>query len=66
MSGEATNGDAADIIQDEGLAYAVQHYCDGSHFKDPVTAGLWSSAESALNNLTRYLSRETGREVGNE
>lgn len=62
--GEATNGDAVDRIEQEGIGYAVRHYCDGSYFKDPVTADLWNKAEKALNDLCDYLERETGREVG--
>lgn len=30
-----TNGYAVDTIENEGVAYAVMHYCDGSVFKDP-------------------------------
>lgn len=60
---EYTNGDAVDIIENEGLGYAVTSYCGGENFKDPVTAGLWSAAENVLTALTKHLERETGREV---
>lgn len=58
-----TNGDAADIIENEGMGYAVQHYCDGDYFKDPETARLWAEAADALNALQQYVERETGREL---
>lgn len=64
--GESTNGDAADIIENEGLDYAVMHYCSGDEFKDPETRRLWDAADKALEALCAYLSEETGREVGNE
>lgn len=61
--GEYTNGDAADIIENEGVGYAVQHYIDGEWFKDPVTALLWTAADNALTALLAHINRETGREV---
>lgn len=61
-SGEYTNGDAFNIIENEGAGYAVQHYCDGEEFKDPETTRLWNEAGTALENLVTYLERETGRE----
>jgi hypothetical protein len=61
--GEATNGDAVDIIENEGLGYAVQCYTSGDDFKDPKTAMLWTEADKALGALVAYLERETGREI---
>jgi hypothetical protein len=58
-----TNGDAVDIIENEGLEYAVRHYCDAGSFKDPQTVRLWDKAEESLTNLVNYLQVETGREV---
>ena len=58
-----TNGDAVDIIENEGLGYAVQHYCTGDYFKDPQTAKLWDEASNALNALSLYLENETGRDI---
>lgn len=59
---EYTNGDACDIIVDEGVGYAVQHYCDGKYFKDPETAALWDAAGQALDTLVKHLIAETGRD----
>lgn len=61
-----SNGYAADTIQEEGLDYAVRHYCDGSTFRDPETARLWDVAAKAIDDLYAHLSEETGRDVGNE
>ncbi len=58
-----TNGDAVDIIENERLDYAVRHYCNGSDFKDRVTAELWDEAGTALNALVAYLQDETGRDL---
>lgn len=58
-----TNGWAADTIENEGVAYAVMHYCDGSSFKDVETALLWDAAADALARLVDHLRRETGREI---
>lgn len=58
-----TNGYAIDTIENEGLAYAVRHYCNGSEFKDTQTALLWDKAQRALNELIEYLENETGREI---
>lgn len=58
-----TNGVAVDILENEGLAYAVRHYCDGSEFKDPMTTLLWDKADRALTELVEYLQNETGREI---
>lgn len=63
MAGERTNGDAVDIIESEGLEYAVRHYIDGVEFKDPETVRLWVAAEAAMNSLVEYLQRETGRDL---
>lgn len=57
-----TNGAAMDIIDDDGLSYAVRHYCDGKYFKDPETARLWDEAGGALNDLMNHLIKDTGRE----
>ena len=63
MSDLYTNGDAIDLIENEGLDYAVRHYTSGSSFKDSDTGLLWDEAANALNNLVNHLERETGREV---
>lgn len=61
--GKYTNGDAVNIIETEGLSYAVLHYCSGDDFKDPETAARWKAADDSLSALVGYLEEETGREV---
>lgn len=63
MSDLDTNGAAVDIIENEGIGYAILHYTSGSNFKDQETARLWDVAETALNDLVDYLEAETGRKV---
>lgn len=58
-----SNGDAVDIIENEGLGYAVQNYTSGDSFKDPETKRLWNEADAALTTLVAYLEKETGREI---
>lgn len=57
-----TNEEAVDIIEVEGLDYAVQHYCRGDRFEDPVTHLLWDVAAEELNALVSHLKEKTGRE----
>lgn len=63
FAGEGTNGEALDIIENEGLDYAVQHYTSGRDFKDPTTRKLWDAADTALTELVGYLEKETGRSL---
>lgn len=50
-----SNKEARDIIESEGVGYAVQHYISGDSFKDKKTAELWNKAEAALNELEEHL-----------
>lgn len=61
--GTKTNGYAVDVIENEGIGYAVQHYIGAEAFKDPETRRMWAAADKALTDLAKYLSDETGREV---
>jgi len=63
MDDQKTNGDAVDIIECEGVGYAVLHYTSGSTFRDPKTASLWDAADEALKALCLHLENDTGREV---
>lgn len=58
-----TNNDAVDIINNEGIGYAVQHYCRSSSFKNPHTRELWNAAYISLKNLEDYLERTTERDI---
>lgn len=53
--GEYTNREAGEILEDEGIEYAVRHYCDGSYFKDETTGKLWDASAKSLNALVKHL-----------
>lgn len=63
MREPASNEDAIQIIQSEGLGYAVYDYCSGSRFADPRTVKLWDEARAALQALGDYLEECTGLEI---
>jgi len=50
-----SNKRARQIINQEGIGYAVQSYCSAEDFKDPQTVLLWQKAHDALNSLEFYL-----------
>jgi hypothetical protein len=54
---------AIQIIQGEGLGYAVTDYCRGDAFADEQTAKLWTDARQALGALCDYLEATTGLEI---
>lgn len=58
MSDEfSTQQDAAYRVAQEGLAYAVQDYCDPETFSaDPKLEQLWRGAALACNELESYLA----------
>ena len=53
--GSLDNHEARQIIENEGIGYAVQSYIDGDEFKDPETRKLWNEADKALSDLESYL-----------
>lgn len=58
-----SNNEAINIIQSEGMGYAVQHFISGEAFKDPQTAALWNAAADALTKLETHLETTTGHEA---
>jgi len=56
--GNHSNIDAENIIENEGISYAVQHYISWKEFEDPKTRILWKNAEKALYELEEYLGIE--------
>lgn len=55
-----TNKEVGDMVESEGLAYAIQHYCSASRIADPNVATKWAVAKIALDNLENYLRDELG------
>jgi hypothetical protein len=47
-----------DIIENEGLEYAVLHYMDESSIDSTKTAKLWKVAREALQALSKHLKLE--------
>lgn len=58
--GTENNRYAADTIENEGIGYAVLHYCSGDVFSDPKTRELWNEACEALEALETYLRDGVG------
>jgi hypothetical protein len=57
--GTLSNKRALQIINQEGIGYAVQGYCSAEEFKDPQTVLLWQKAHDVLNELELYLGNNT-------
>lgn len=54
--GTLSNDRACQIIANEGIGYAVQHYINATEFSDIETARLWNEADIALDNLEAHLN----------
>ena len=48
-----------EIVEDEGLDYAIRHYMGSDSIKNPETAKLWDDAALALDALAKHLHLET-------
>ena len=55
MSDKYDDFEVRDIVENEGLDYAVRHYMTADHCENPKTAELWGAAEKALNTLAKHL-----------
>jgi len=44
------------VIEEEGLAYAIQDYLDPDRIEDIETKTLWLNAKEALDKLSRHLN----------
>lgn len=49
------NDKIKDIIEDEGLGYAVLDYLSPKEIDDPILARLWQSAQITLKQIEEYL-----------
>lgn len=58
MSDKYSNRDILDIVDNEGLGYAVLGYLGpkGEQFEDRTLGSLWDSAYKHLQELDNYLS----------
>lgn len=50
-----SDDDLRNIIDNEGLGYAVQWYLSADRIEDKDTADLWREAKKALDNLSLHL-----------
>jgi hypothetical protein len=46
-----------EIIECEGLGYAVQYYMSGENIDDPELARLWDDAQEALRKIEQKLTK---------
>lgn len=49
----------ADIVNSEGLGYAVQHGLSADSIEDLRLAGLWATAKTALKAIGKILEAAT-------
>jgi hypothetical protein len=45
----------ADIVENEGLDYAIQHYIVSESITDPELSQLWEEARTVLNEIDKRL-----------
>lgn len=50
-----TNKQVAQIVDREGLGYAITMYMDSDDFKDRHLASLWDQAQLILDEITEIL-----------
>lgn len=46
----------ADIVETEGLGYAINHYLSSDRIRDPELAKLWKEARKAMSKITELLA----------
>lgn len=56
MSKKLSTKKVAEIVEIEGLGYAVQHYMNGDSIKDSELSKLWDDAKEALDKIENILS----------
>jgi len=49
-----TNDDIKDIIENEGLGYAIESYLSWQHIEDKELAKQWKIAGDAMNKIKKY------------
>ena len=54
--------EVADIVENEGLGYAVTDYINYKVIKDEKLAGLWLKAETALYEIQKVLDHAYNEE----
>jgi hypothetical protein len=57
-----SNRQVADIVEMEGLGYAVQNYMSADQIKDQKLAALWKTAKDALDAIEAMLPASASEE----
>jgi hypothetical protein len=60
MSKKYTVEEVAEIVQSEGLGYAVQNFLSASRIEDPELADKWRRARQLLDEIEDYLREAVG------
>lgn len=55
MSRNLTNEQIANIVDSNGLDYAIMHYMKAENIKDDELRSAWNSARAALIEIERIL-----------
>ena len=50
-----SNDEVADIIENEGLGYAIESYLGYKDIDDPKLAKAWKQAEDAISKIQKIL-----------
>lgn len=54
-----TMNEVLDIIESEGLGYAIQSYMHGDKIGDPTLAKMWSAAGLMLDAIEEYVAHRS-------
>jgi len=55
-----TNEEVADVVENEGIGYAIQDYMDHKRIADKKLAKLWKEAGEKLDAITDILDEAEG------
>lgn len=55
MSRKKSVDQVAEIIETEGLGYAIQHYLSPENIADKKLADMWQRAAALLKEIERYV-----------
>lgn len=45
----------AQVVESEGLGYAIQHYLDAERIEDPEMAALWKQCAELMDQIDKKL-----------
>lgn len=61
-SKKKTTMEVVDVVECEGLGYAVQDYMSADSIEDPGLAAAWQRAKDALDEINSILNKEMDKE----